>query len=287
MVRKWIDWFGFLVFALLASALSASGACVWKVTDANGHTLYLGGSIHRLRSTDYPLPAAYNRAFDASARLAGEVDDRSLIASSKSIAASGYYAKGDGLERHVDPRTYAYLKRVFGIMRLPESIYSRMKPWLLVLFLQSVSQRDYSDDLGVESFLFKRAKANSKPITGLESMREHAQVFSGLSDRQGEALLLLTFIPPAAEKDDGDRLMKAWRRGDADEIHRMTSAGFRDFPSFESRLLDARNRNWIPKLEGYLRSGQTYFVIVGAAHMGGPQGLLALLRARGYKIEQW
>jgi uncharacterized protein YbaP (TraB family) len=42
----------------------------------------------------------------------------------------------------------------------------------------------------------------------------------------------------------------------------------------------------IPKIEGYLRSGKTYFVVAGAAHMGGDNGVLALLRQRGYRIEQ-
>jgi uncharacterized protein YbaP (TraB family) len=60
----------------------------------------------------------------------------------------------------------------------------------------------------------------------------------------------------------------------------------RDFPSLGRRLIDVRNRNWNPKIEGYLRSGKTYFVVVGAGHMGGPSGLLAMLRARGYTIEQ-
>ena len=62
--------------------------------------------------------------------------------------------------------------------------------------------------------------------------------------------------------------------------------GFNDFPAMADRLLSDRNRRWIPKLEGYLQSGQTYFVVAGAAHMGGPEGVLALLRERGYKIEQ-
>jgi uncharacterized protein len=52
------------------------------------------------------------------------------------------------------------------------------------------------------------------------------------------------------------------------------------------RLIDARNLNWVPKIDGYLNSGQTYFVVVGAGHMAGPNGLLALLKARGCKIEQ-
>jgi uncharacterized protein YbaP (TraB family) len=61
---------------------------------------------------------------------------------------------------------------------------------------------------------------------------------------------------------------------------------FRDFPFMAERLLDNRNRNWIPKIEQFLRSGQTYFVVVGAAHFGGPNGLLALLRKRDYQIQQ-
>ena len=80
--------------------------------------------------------------------------------------------------------------------------------------------------------------------------------------------------------------MTAWRRGDADTLAHIMNDSFRDFPSFGDRLLGARNRNWIPKIEGYLHSGKTYFVIVGAAHMGGPGGVLALLRGRGYRVEQ-
>jgi len=67
---------------------------------------------------------------------------------------------------------------------------------------------------------------------------------------------------------------------------RVIHDGFRDFPSLGERILDRRNRNWIPKIENYLHSGQTYFVVIGAAHIGGPNGLLALLRSRGCKIEQ-
>jgi len=52
------------------------------------------------------------------------------------------------------------------------------------------------------------------------------------------------------------------------------------------RIYGQRNRSWIPRIEGYLGSGQTHFVVVGAGHMGGSDGLLSLLRARGCKIEQ-
>ena len=80
--------------------------------------------------------------------------------------------------------------------------------------------------------------------------------------------------------------MEAWRRGDAEKLQHLMKASLADFPAFADRILDARNRNWLPKIERDLRSGHTYFVIVGAAHLGGPNGLLALLRSHGYQIEQ-
>jgi uncharacterized protein len=120
----------------------------------------------------------------------------------------------------------------------------------------------------------------------LESPREHNSFFVDLSDREAEALLLILFINAGQAETDGGSMIKAWRHGDADQLSRILRESFRDFPSLGRRLIDVRNRNWIPKIEGYLRSGKIYFVVVGAGHMGGPNGLLALLRARGYQIEQ-
>ena len=123
-------------------------------------------------------------------------------------------------------------------------------------------------------------------MSGLESPKEHNAFFVDLNDREAEALLLILFINGGQADTDGGSMVKAWRRGDAEAVNQMLREEFRDFPSLARRLIDVRNRNWLPKIESYLRSGKTYFIVVGAAHMGGPQGLLAMLRARGYKIEQ-
>jgi uncharacterized protein YbaP (TraB family) len=266
----------------------AASACVWKVTGPSGGTLYLGGSVHALRSSDYPLPPAYNRAFDASARLAFEQDPRDAQASAKLFSKTAQYPKGDSLKNHVDPRTYDYVRRVFKLVGVPEEKFSRFRPWALVIWLWSPNLHGLSNELGVEDFLQRRARANSKPIFGLESFREHLEVLSGLSERQSEALLLFTFIPDEqGGKGRFPRTVEAWRRGDADTLARMMQESFREFPAMGERMLGGRNRAWIPKIEGYLRSGQTYFVVAGAGHMGGPEGLLALLRARGCRIEQF
>ena len=276
----------FSALLLLFGLVNAEAAAVWKVTGPNGGTLDLGGSIHALRSTDYPLPPAFNRAFDASSHLVFEVDEKGMSGTSKSLVKAGQYPKGDSLKNHVDPRTYDYVKRVFALMSVPESKFARYRPWFLVLMLQSQGMGNFSGQLGVDQFLSNRAKANKKPVSGLESGPEHAAVYSGLSDRQGEALLLHMFIPQGQQRGDSPSWMGAWRRGDADAIAASMHQAYREFPAWAVRILDERNRRWMPKIEGYLRSGETHYVIVGAAHLGGPNGLLAMLRAKGYQTAQ-
>jgi uncharacterized protein YbaP (TraB family) len=269
----------------LWSAVAMQAASVWRISAPGGGQLYLGGSMHALRSTDYPLPFAYNRAFDASSRLVFEDDPKESAASFKEILKAGQYPKGDNLKNHIDPRTYDYLRRFFSLGNVSEDKFNKLRPWFIDMVLEMPPPQLYA--LGVESFLTSRAVANNKPISGLESRREHNEVFTGLNDHQSETLLLLTFINAGrAQSDAGDSMIEAWRRGDADTLARQLKEGYREVPSFAERLITSRNRNWLPKIEGYVRSGRTYFVVVGAGHMGGADGLLALLGSRGYQIEQ-
>jgi hypothetical protein len=256
---------------------------VWKVTGPNGGILYLGGSVHALRNSDYPLPAGYNSALDACSRLVFEDDPKAEVRATKDLLRAGTYPKGDNLRNHVNPRTYGYLRRFFALVNISEKEFSKYRPWLINILLSSPSSEHWQ--LGVERYLQRRAKG-SKPISGLESAREHNSFFVDLSDREAEALLLILFINAGQTDADGGDIIHAWRRGDADALSRMVRDSFRDFPSLGRRLIDVRNRNWLPKIEDYLRSGKVYFVVVGAGHMGEADGLLALLRARGYKIEQ-
>lgn len=281
LLAPWVVGFA-LVISCYGTRLEA--ASVWKVTGPTGGTLYLGGSMHALRPTDYPLPPAYNRAFDASSRIVFEEDPKASSRGFNDLMSAGQYSKRDNLKNHVDPRTYEYLRRFFALYNVPEEKFVRFRPWLIDIIVTSPPPEYYG--YGVEAFLMKRALANSKPMSGLESPKEHNQFFVDLSDREGEALLLISFINAGHTDRSGVNLIELWRRGDAETPARLLRESYRDFPSLGERLLAVRNRNWLPKIESFLRSGQIHFVVVGAGHMGGPDGLLSLLRARGYRIEQ-
>src|ERR1700730_5259144 len=183
-------------------ALAAS--CVWKVTSTDGHSLYLGGSFHALRPSDYPLPRQYDRAFEASSRLAFEEDPKAGHEAFKALMKAGEYPKGDSLKSHVDPRTYAYLRRFFSLRDVPEAKFSRYRPWLLDILLSTPPPAYYQ--LGIERYLMKRAQSKSKPISGLESTREHNDVFVGLTDKQAEILLLTLFVNAGREESKPDNM---------------------------------------------------------------------------------
>jgi uncharacterized protein YbaP (TraB family) len=277
--------FFFTLVSGCACQNSGAASCVWKVTSSTGGTLFLGGSAHALRSSDYPLPAPYNRALDASARLVFETDLAGNEAASKGLLKAGQYPKGDSLKNHVDPRTYSYVRRYFALQNVPEQKFNTYRPWLIDMILEAPPAEN--SQLGVEQFLKQRAETNHKPITGLESVQEHMAPFVGLSDRQGEALLLVHFINMGRSNPGSRNILDSWRRGDVDALTRSMRDAYQDFPAFADRIITARNRRWIPKIEGFIKSSQIYFVVAGAGHMGGSEGVVALLRARGYSVEQW
>src|SRR5215213_11369601 len=131
-----------LLVAILSSgfvAVAEGKSCVWKLTSPQGKTLYLAGSVHALRKADYPLPPEYMRAFEASPHLALEVDAKALEGTNVELRKYASYPKGDSLKNHVDPRTYAYLRKLFDLLNVPEESIQRVRPWAIVLELQMAS----------------------------------------------------------------------------------------------------------------------------------------------------
>jgi uncharacterized protein YbaP (TraB family) len=251
--------------ALLFPAGSAAAkSCVWKVTSGS-ETLYLAGSIHALRASDYPLPPEYDQAFDASAGLAFETDPNIPAQKwAKALARAGTLPDGVALRDRVDPRTYAYLQRVLAHTHgatAPEKKIEHLKPWVISWILQPPGGGvpGMAHARGVESYLVARARAAHKTMTGLVPFEQHIAVYGGMNDTDSEASLLLAFI------------------------NLNTSSA----PSLRRRIITDRTAAWLPKIDGFLRSGKTWMVVAGSAHMAGDEGLPALLQAQGYRVEQF
>ena len=288
-------WCFVLFLALWTSAMGAPCAaalcCVWRVTDDAGHTLYLAGSIHVLRASDYPLPAPYEQAYQASTSLAFETD---LTAKgndfSRALGAAALYPHDGKLQDHVDPRTYAYLLRVISNVHgstEPEKHIEHLRPWAISFELESPGGlQGISSRSGVEWHFIEKAKRDHKETDGLVPFRDHIAVFGKMNDADSEATLLLAFINLNTDGKVFAQTLSCWKRGDMAGLEKIVEDEYRDAPGVRQRMLSERNATWMPKLEGYLRSGKTWTVLAGTAHMAGDDGVPALLRARGYHVEQ-
>ena len=279
-----------MALCLWLAALAVPGArahsCVWKVTDPDGHTLYLAGSVHALRRQDFPLPASYDQAFAASAGLAFETDLGTPQQKwNTALEQAGRYPDGVTLRDRVDPRTYAYILKVASQVKganEPEKQIGHLRPWALAFLLTPQGFEGVSSAHGVEPYLAAKARAAHKPTVGLVPFKQHIAVFGGMSDADSELFLLHEFIHLDAGSEEFKRTVAAWRRGDVNAVVK----DYEDAPSIRRRLLTERNLSWMPRIDGFLRSGRTWMVVAGAAHMAGPQGLPALLQAKGCRVEQ-
>jgi uncharacterized protein YbaP (TraB family) len=68
-------------------------------------------------------------------------------------------------------------------------------------------------------------------------------------------------------------------------MERIALSDMNDAPEVYETLLAGRNRRWMPKVESCIQTSRC-FVVVGAAHLLGSDGLIALLKARGYSVVQ-
>ena len=292
IIRRWLA-VGSVVWVAAVGPLGSGAwakACVWRVT-GGGHTLYLAGSVHALRGTDYPLPAEYDQAFQASSVLAFETDMTQMGKTHGFLLEkAAVLPNGSTLRDHLDPRVYAYILKVAANAHSatdPEKKLEHLRPWAVAWLLQSPGGiSGLSGGEGVESYLIHKAAQAHKPTVGLVPLDEHIAVFGGMNDADSQTYLLLRFIQLDQESKEFQRTVADWKHGNIDGVERSVEEDYRDAPSLRRRLLTDRNRRWLPEIVQWLQSGKTYMVVAGTAHMAGSEGVPALLRARGFQVEQ-
>src|SRR5581483_2129731 len=103
---------------------------------------------------------------------------------------------------------------------------------------------------------------------------------------QQEHLLATTLKDLDHELANLTTLVQAWKSGDAESVERIVLSDVRQEPLMYQRLLVDRNKNWLPEIEKLFARPTPSLVVVGAAHLVGPDGLIALLTAKGYRLEQ-
>jgi uncharacterized protein YbaP (TraB family) len=295
--RQWLRLAWTLPVTLLVLAVAATVAAqsrpaprgfIWTV-ERDGRTSWLVGSLHVLTADSYPLPATMEQAFGRARTLMEETDvnDVSSPEIMGVVATRGLLTNGDTLESLLPRDTYAKLSQRMASTGLPIEMVKMMRPWMVELTLSAfeLQKAGFNPELGVDVHYRRQAAANGMALNMLETAAEQIDYLAGLPlDVQVEQLRK-TIEDGDTELKEVRQIASAWRAGDAAAIEQLLLKGMKESPAFYQSLLVDRNRRWIPRIESCMSTGSC-FVVVGAAHMVGSDGLIAMLRAKGYRITQ-
>ncbi len=272
------------VLASAASAAQDSGKhCLWRVTNAPA-PFYLLGSVHALRPQDYHKTPVIEQAITQSQQFFFEVDPKEDETFGKKLVEAAKYPHGVEIKGKIDPKTYAYLRKitVSGL-----GLWQHLHPWAIaVLLLHSPGYEQVSMRYGIDNYVARRARYYSKPAYGLETVDEHIRVLSGMQEIEEEVFLLQSLVHADEDPKRFQEEVAAWKTGDTERLYAMELPRIKEAPTVWWRLLDRRNAKWIPKIEAAIKSRKPTMVVAGALHFCGPHGVIAMLTARGYKIEQ-
>jgi uncharacterized protein YbaP (TraB family) len=100
-------------------------------------------------------------------------------------------------------------------------------------------------------------------------------------------MMLRETLKELDQLDEGvEQLVQFWMKGDVRSVEEWLLAGMREYPQVHEKIIVERNRRWLPQIEKMLAEGDGTMIVVGAAHLVGKEGVIELLKQRGYTVEQ-
>ncbi len=277
--------FLFLLLLLQASVTLAQGehALLWRVETEQGAVSHLFGTIHSEDPRVLALPAPVAQAFAAADTLVLEMDLGK--AETATMGRAMLLSPEDNLQSLIGEELYRQTATAMATRGYSEAMVSRMRPWAIVLTLNMPQAKtgiflDYS--------LYLQAVDQGKPVRGLEQMEEQLSVFTTLTLGDQISLLRDTLREQADFPQLFERLLEAYLKRDLQALSALSEQSLQVSEEglqqrFTEAVLDERNQLMVRRLLPMLETGGI-FVAIGALHLPGEKGLLALLRQQGLRI---
>ena len=274
------------------STQDAESAFLWEI-ETPTNSVYLMGSIHYLRPTDYPLAPAVQAAFQDAENIVFEVHPAELLDPSTAMAflqGAAPDSQSEALQIALQPGTESYemVKDAALEFGLPIEPFHQFEPWFLAMTLSTnqLTQLGFSPESGVELQLYEQAMATGKSVSGLETVEQQLGFFDNLS-----VPTQVDFLTQTAQDLDSlgpvlDSLVASWKTGDVEQFEFLAMGEQTEFSELNDVLLTQRNRNWIPQIEALMGRSEDYLVVVGSAHLVTDDGLVRLLEDRGHTVNQ-
>ncbi len=261
---------------------------LWHVKGPIGE-VYLMGSIHLLPKNIAWRGGAIDAAMSKADVFVFEVstDDKAQAEIRRLVEEKGMLPTGVSLRSLLPASTRPDFDAAIEAAHLPLETVDREKPWLVSLQLlvaQGIA-RHYSADAGVDHAVMGIAAKAHKPMRFFETIEEQIQLLAGSDDNLQIAQFASDLKEYQKDEDDLAPLVAAWSKGQAAKLADLINKELADQPKLKKALLTDRNRRWALQIQTMLREKRVFFITVGAGHLAGPDGVPALLRRAGYKVE--
>lgn len=266
---------------------------LWKISDRD-NTLYLLGSFHLLRSSDLPLSPDIAAAMADAKSTMFELDMVSMM-SPENLAKVQAYQKLEGdkpLSALLPASTREKLEALLKVGGTPMSAVDGLDAWALALNLNlgTMMAMGFNGENGPDRLLSQQADKEGKPRLALETLDDEFSVFERTPIDE-QVLGITRFVDdPKQVVTQTMKMHDQWMAGDLDGLGRDALARMRsETPATYRLLVVDRNNAWLPQLKARLdahHAGDNTLAVVGALHLAGEDGLLAKLRAEGYRVER-
>lgn len=269
---------------LWASQTVTGESAFWRISKAGVEAGYVLGTIHSEDPRVLDFSAAFIARLTSCPVFAMElVPD---VATIGRINEFMQYPDAETLERTLGAERYARVMQALVAYRVPPDWIARMKVWAVMMTLSvPVPETGFFMDFS----LSLRAAGAGMAVSGLETLEQQLSFLEDMPAVYQLALLDQALSDHDRVNELNDEMLSVYLTGDLAALQRLSEEQFlqldteiRDY--FLSRGIAERNQHMVEKLLTLLQEGPV-FVAVGALHLPGSGGLLALLRQQGYDLE--
>ena len=282
-----------IIVSLLAfiSVSANAETSLYEITKGD-QKIYLGGTIHVLRNSDYPLPPEFEQAYENAKILVLETDLKKASSPEfgQQMAQAFMYSDGKNLSQDLKPALWKELQAFSDKRQFPLGQMSMFKAMFVSLSLSiaEMQRQGFGVGQGVDSYFYQKAILSGKATQELETTGDVLTHLTMLADVDANVIIKATLRD--LHKMDGmlEKSVGYWRSGELEKLDKEMAADMRkETPEIYQQLLVARNQAWLPKIEQMLTTPDVELVLVGSLHLSSKDGLLAQLKQRGYKIKPY
>ena len=278
-----------LAAVMLCTTSASAATSMWKVSKGDDY-VYLGGTIHLLPESAYPLPAEYEQVYKDTDTLVleakiPEADDRNAQVAMLNAMS---YGQGEKLSDKLSPEVYQQLADYFSQYGIQLSQLEGFKPGFVALQMMAIEmQKAKLNGDGVDNYFAKRAVQDHKSQQYLESLESQINLLANMGHGYEDSFISLSLAQSADYKNYFDTMIAAWRQGDVAALQTLVVEPIQalDQQMYQDMLV-SRNQAWLPQIEQMFGNEQRELVLVGAGHLAGEHSVLTLLQAAGYQLQQ-